>query len=455
MTLRRALTPLLPNLDAQLIPYSRGRAGQSAHRPVVTGPPADHSLPSASEEIVHDSQEVILRGAAHTAQPPLGSFSLPRQLPLASEFSVSSIDTEGTGRLHSGAADGSQQIRQQPVRGLHDVPAEDSNDSVNDGPEASFDFPGQCSPEDNNGAAGPADQFLLNTQLQHAQRQGSSSDGVRSGRVSVTTAGTVRRTVITVAELQATAPHEALPEVPPEASTTLSRFQSDHTLSRCASSASASPSQQQTDAVAGHASPHVHLMHSRLSTHAPQQQPLLQSNASLPQHVSEAVTHQPAAASQPAVKHDRALQNSPAVNSAQHRSSSPPSWAKAASHGPMSQPTAARNSEDTGAVLQSQQAIQESAVMSAVQAVRHAEDDTMAAAVQALQLQLGTASAATLDACLPQVRPLTISCPSSHKLPACLGHLNHTLPACLATCYTNYDALLCRAASHTPHAKAA
>ena len=194
--------------------------------------------------------------------------------------------------------------------------------------------------------------------------------------------------MITVAELQST--------VQPEASSTKRAYFDDPVGARIASVASLAASQREEGA-AGDVSACPDTADGDDSQAA-----LVQQGMSAATPSSEAEGRQASSASH---THDRALQNSPALNSAHHRANSPPYEGKAPFKGPAQQLVAVRRSDDAAAVMQTQLAVCESVLMSAIQNVQHAEDDqAVAAALQALQEQISQASPAALQACLPQVR---------------------------------------------------
>ncbi|KAL0035610.1 hypothetical protein WJX79_002530 [Trebouxia sp. C0005] len=101
MTLRRALTPMLPNLDAQLVPYSRTRAGQPAYRPHTA--PSASSMPSVP--VSPSEEERTPAAGSSTALVQDQSDREPARFispPLISEFSLSN-DITGT-KLHKNSA---------------------------------------------------------------------------------------------------------------------------------------------------------------------------------------------------------------------------------------------------------------------------------------------------------------------------------------------------------------
>ena len=410
MTLRRALSPILPHLDAQLVPYSRSRAGQSASRPVTSAPHAPApTIDAPASRGAHTLGDVATPGHTH---PQAERQVRPRHLPLASEFSLSSIENHDSGVSHTGneaelrAVAGNQgQLPYQPPvaevgpepnttrlgAGLFHTAPQRQDAFATKAPPGSAPTPQEQPPGYRDGRIPiTKQQPLLN---QHQQPKGQHMGGRAvtgwPGRVSVDTAGSIRRTVITVAELQST--------VQPEASSTKRAYLDDHVGARIASVASLADSQREEGA-AGDVSACPDTADGDDSQAA-----LVQQGMSAAAPSSEAEGRQASSASH---TDDRALQNSPALNSAHHRANSPPYEGKAPSKGPAQQLVAVRRSDDdAAAVMQTQLAVCESVLMSAIQDVQHAEDDkAVAAALQALQEHISQASPATLQACLPQVR---------------------------------------------------
>ena len=437
MTLRRALSPMLPNLDAQLVPYSRSRAGHSANRPVASAP---HPPPITADSPVQGGVH-LLGDFSYTAHHHQGERQgdLPSHLPLASEFSLNSIEghkpvLQQAGKEEARIAAGvsAQPSHQQLPSQIHLASAGVEPDATGFGAWPSHaasnsqDTPAAQTPQ---GSAptpkeelatqqGNSRMFSDRQQQPHSQHQQPhdghmGTDGavsVKPGRVIVDTAGSVRRTVITVAELQSTAQ--------PEAYLAQRAHDKDPVTNRLASSASASASQCVVHAAAG-AQPNV-----AQPTHA---------------HTSQVLSAQPSAPaarlSQQLQSHasqsqDRALQNSSALNSADHPANSPPHEGKASSKGPAQQQVAVRRSDNADAVLHSQEAILESALVNAIQDVQHAQDDkAVASAVQALQLQTSHASSAAVQVYLPQVCSL-------HKcMRACM--------ICVCACVRELEATRC------------
>ena len=427
MTLRRALSPMLPNLDAQLVPYSRSKAGQSASRPVAAAtphPPAPTINPPAQSG-VHP-----LRGSSHTEHhrhQAERKENPPSHLPLASEFSLSSIQGHQP-LVQQAREEGEQSSHQQSTAqnllaavGLEPGPDEVCAGPFQAAPQPQGNFPAMA-PQGLDRT--PQEQLLalqgtsrIPSDRQHSQlddgHMGSGAVSAKPGRVSVDTAGTIRRTVITVAELQSTAQ--------PEASPAQRAQHDDHVAGRLASSASASASQSLEDAATGaqvYAARPTHAHASQaLSAHQDMSAAGLYPEAGLLQQQQ-----------QPHASHrsqDRALQNSPALNSADHPANSPPLEGRPPGKRPAPQQAAVRQSEDADAVMHSQEAIQESVLVAAIQDVQHAQDQqAVASALQALHLCLAHASTAAVQACLPQVYPL--------HLPRCCIHL--CVCVCVSIC---------------------
>ena len=423
MTLRRALSPLLPNLDAQLVPYSRSRAGQSASRPVssVHHPPATTTNPPAQEG------EHLLDKVAHPGYPHQQDegLVLPRNLPLASKFSLSSVEderllmqqTEGVEEQMAAGGEALPSHQQLPsqtplaARGVGPTPDQFGVGTSHVAPgqtQASIAAMAPHQPLQEQVVAQHSNNRIPSNRQQLIQHQrleddhlGSGAVNVKPGRVSVDTAGTVRRTVITMAELQSTVQPE-LPAFSPQRA-----YHDDHVAVGLAWPASEPASQHQEDSAAGSQTFPARQSHAVMSQALSTQQRMSAAGAS-----PEAELPQPAASQ----SQDRALQNSPALNSAHHRANSPPHEGKALFKHPTAQLMAIRQSDDADAVLQSQQAVSESGLLSAVQDLHHAQDDkAAAAAVQALQLHISHASTAAVQACLPQVRVCV--CASALSIP--------------------------------------
>ena len=418
MTLRRALLPTLPNLDAQLVPYSRSRAGQSASRPVASAP---HSPPGAANPPMQGGEHLLgdLPYTVHHHEAERQG-DMPRHVPLASEFSLNS--TEGHNPVLQQAGEEEEQIAidvstqpshqhlplQTPLAAIRVGP---SANELRAGPSHAASQPRGIFAAETPQVSAPTPKEELvaqqryswmssnRQQLPHSQHQqpddghmqGSQTVSVKPGRITVDTAGTVRRTMITVAELQSTAQ--------PEAYLAQGVHNGDLMTNRLASSASASASQCTVDAAAG-AQRYV-----ARTTRTHTSQPLsvqpstpaagLSQEASVLQHSQSHASH----------SQDRALQNSPALNSANHWANSPLHEGKASSKSPAQQQAAVRQSGDADAVGHSQEAILESALVNAIQDVQQAQDDmAVASAVQALQLQVSHASTAAVQLYLPQVR---------------------------------------------------
>ena len=414
MTLRRALSPMLPNLDAQLVPYSHSRTGHSANRPVASAP---HPPPITADPPA--------QGGVH----PLGDFSytahhhqgerqgdLPSHLPLASEFNLSSVEGHNP-VLQQARAEEAQNAAGVSAQASHQhLPSQNPLASAGVGPSANGlrAGPSHAAPQPQGVSAAlspqgsgptPKEELVIqqgNSRMfsdrqqqphsQHKQPDGGAVSA-KPARVIVDTAGSVRRTVITVAELQSTAQ--------PEAYLFQGAHHEDPVANRVASSASASASasaSQCVDDAAAGAQPYVARPTHAQTSQALSVQPITPAAGLSPE--AAALQHPQSHASQ---SQDRALQNSPALNSADHRANSPPHEGKASSKSPAQQ-IAARRSDDADAILHSQEAILESALINAIQDVQHAQDDkAVTSAVQALQLQISHASSAAVQVYLPQV----------------------------------------------------
>lgn len=454
MTLRRALSPMLPNLDAQLMPYSRSRTGQSASRPVTSAP---HAPARATDPPAHRGPHSL--GDAPTpshTHPQAERHVQPRHLPLASDFSVSSIENHNPGLHQTGdkgektAVAGNQtQLPYQPP--LTELGPEPSTTRLGTGPFytapqpqgtfAPMAPPGSVQPTQGQLAGQYRDRRIPITRqqsplCQHQQLNSQCLSGEAGpgwpGRVSVDTASSVRRTVITVAELQST--------VQPEASSTRRAYHADHVGARIASAASLAATQDEEEAAAGVSAHPDNAAHDALPT------AFVQQGMSAPGPPPEADPLQRPLAASAAHPHDRALQNSPALNSAHHRANSPPFEGKAASKGPAQQLVAARCSDDDAvAVLQAEQAVIEGVLMTTIQDVQHAEDDVAAAAaLQAMQDHISCASPAALQACLPQVRACYYMYVYVHARICGVGHPGFTwLRTILPSSYIAYVMCVC------------
>lgn len=406
---------MLPNLDAQLVPYSRSRTGQSASRPVTSGP---HAPAPATDPPVH-------RGAHSLGDAPTPGHTHsqverrvpPRHLPLASDFSVSSIENHNPGWHQTGdkgemrpVAETQAQLLYQPP--LAELGPEPSTIRLGTGPFHTAPYsqgtsaptapPGSVQPPQEQLAGEYRDTRIPNTRqqsplCQHHQPKSECVSGGAGprwpGRVSVDTASSIRRTVITVAELQST--------VQPEASSTKHAYYDEHVGARIASAASLAATHDEEEAAADVSSrPDNAARDGSPAAFVPQGMSASGPSAS----EADPLQHPPAASA--THTHDRALQNSPALNSAHHRANSPTFEGKAPSKGPAQQVLAVRRSHDDAvAVLQAEQAVSEAVLMTAIQDVQHAEGDmAVAAALQAMQDHISCASPTALQACLPQVR---------------------------------------------------
>ncbi len=364
MTLRRALTPMLPNLDAHLVPYSRTRAGQLAHRPHTA--PSASSMPSAPTspceqgQTPADGSSTALVQDQSDREPP--RFIHP---PLISEFSLSSVNH----------AQGLQGTSTQALQtGLSSEHSWQDNASKDRQP--------------------------------HAQQAEVSEVKARHSRVSISTVGSIKKSVFTVAQHQPTV-------VQSEALQPFQMPQDGHvtgTLSPTAS-ASASACQAEEDLLLSQVAdlhPASQSSHSRQA--AQMERPLHEGNVL--QDITGTGLHQNSAnvhvfqdrisgrsSVSPGTAQNRALPNTPAGITAHDRavSNSPDHQGKA-----LPGLAALRTSGDAQPVVQSAEAIQEAAVLDAVQQVHHAQGEAVVPALQALQLQIATARDAVLQGCLPQ-----------------------------------------------------
>ncbi len=363
MTLRRALTPMLPNLDAQLVPYSRTRAGQSAHRPHTA--PSASSMPSAPTSPCEHGQTPADGSSTALVQDAIdrepARFIRP---PLISEFSLSSVN-------HAQGLQGTS-----------------THDRLT-GPLSEHSWQDNASKD----------------HQPHAQQAEVSEVKARHSRVSISTVGSIKKSVFTVAHHQPTVQSEALQP--------FQTSQDNHltgTLSPTAS-ASASAYQEEEDLLLSQAAdlhPPAHSSHSGQAAHL--DPPLHEGNVL--QDITGTGLHQNSAnvhvfqnrasgrsSLSPGTAQNRALPNTPTDITAHGRaaSNSPGRQGKA-----LPGPAAPRTSGDAQPVAQSAEAIQEAAVLDAVQQVHQAQGEAIVPSLQALQLQIATARDAVLQGCLPQ-----------------------------------------------------
>lgn len=353
---------MLPNLDAQLVPYSRNRAGQSAHRP-QTAPsalqaPSASTSPSAHGGLLGD---VINTSDSQDDDDTPAQSQLPTQLPLVSEFSLSTIDHGQV--LQETAKQGTERSMVSEQRWQDHMPVQHEQP--------------------------------------HAQQDDVSIVNARHKRVSVNTAGTVKRSVFTVAQHQASMQPEG-----PHAS------QHGHVTGLLSPAASASASHQEEEDLGpshsteflphGHA-PSPHALHQGNALLDIPSLGLYQSSISIDTNQKRSVNSSRSSCPSPAL-HDRALQNSSSIN-AGASPTSPARQGKALANSPASQAGhPLRRSGDAEHVIQSQEAVQQAALLAAVHEVHPAQGDASVPALQALQLQIGGAMDTVLQACLPQVR---------------------------------------------------
>ncbi|DBB01644.1 hypothetical protein WJX77_005003 [Trebouxia sp. C0004] len=363
MTLRRVLTPMLPNLDAQLAPYSRTRAGQSAHRPHTA--PSASSMPSAlvgpfEEQTPTDGSSTALvqdqndRESARFIPPPL-----------ISEFSLSSVN-QAQGLQGASIQDG--------LTGLHSEHSWQDNASKDHQP--------------------------------HAQQTKVSEVKARHIRVSISTVGSIKNSVFTSTQHQPTVQSEALQpfQMPQDGHVT-------GTLSPTAS-VSASAYHEEEDLLLSQAADVHPASHFTRSGQAAQlDAPLHEGNVlqditvtGLLQNKANGRVFQSRSSGRsslsPGTAQNRALPNTLTDITAQGRAvpNSPDRQGKA-----LPSPAALRTSGDAQPVVQSAEAIQEAAVLDAVQQVHQAEGEAVLPSLQALQLQIATARDAVLQGCLSQV----------------------------------------------------
>lgn len=367
MTLRRALIPMLPNLDTQLVPYSRSRQGQSAHRP-HTALSASHAPLSSSSPSAQEGPLGTAPIIAHT-RDGADKQSVLSSEPLLSEFSLGSVGHSQ--ELHTPAGQTSQT--------------------------------GMVS---EHSWAGSADRH------QQPRAQQADANHVKAGhrRVSVSTAGTVRKSVFTIAEQQPVVQYEMMP--PPSVP---QRGGVPGTFSPAAATGCALEEEEHLGP--SHTTqqpPHFQSSHSvpGSSRHAPAHQGnvlqditstgLYQTSANADSFQHKGLQHRSSA---PSIAHDRALQNSPRINASYQvaASNSRDPQSKAPSNRTTAHPMIVRTSGDADLDAQSREKHQEQALLEAVQEAHRAQGDACVPALQALQLQISGAEAAVMQACLPQV----------------------------------------------------
>ena len=363
MTLRRALTPLLPNLDAQLVPYSRTRTGQSAHRPHTA--PSASSMPSAPTSpcgpgpTPADGSSTALVQDISDREP--ARFIHP---PLISEFSLSSVNH---------------------AQGLQSTSTQDRLT----GPLSEHSWQDNASKD----------------YQPHAQQAEVSEAKARHSRVSISAVGSIKKSVFTVAQHQPTVMQS-------EALQPFQMPQDGHVTRTLSPTASASGYQEEEDLLLSQAAdlhPASHYSHSGQPVQLGP--PLHEGNVL--QDITGTGLHQNSAnvhifqnrissrsSVSPGTAQNRALPNTPTVITAHARavSNSPDHQGKA-----LPGPAALRTSRDAQPVVQSAEAIQEAAVLDAVQQVHQAQGEAVVPSLQALQLQIATARDAVLQGCLPQV----------------------------------------------------
>lgn len=377
MTLRRALIPMLPNLDTQLVPYSRNRQGQSTHRP-QTASSASHAPSSSSSPSAQEGLLGTAPNTAHTcdgAEKQSGLFSAP----LLSEFSLGSVGHSQELHTASGQTSQTGMVSEQSW-------------------------------------AGSADRH------QQPRAQQADADKVKAShrRVSVSTAGTVRKSVFTIAEQQPVVQYEMMPppSVPQHGGV-------PGTLSPAATGCAVKEEEHLGPSHTAQQHPHFQSSYSApgSSLHAPAQQGnvlqditstgLYQTSANADSFQHKGLQHRSPA---PSIAHDRALQNSPRVNAPYKvaASNSPDPQSKAPSNRTTAHPVVVRTSGDADLDAQSRERHQEQALLEAVQEAHRAQGDTCMPALQALQLQISGAEAAVMQACLPQVGVCVSVCAYVH-----------------------------------------
>lgn len=354
---------MLSNLDAQLVPYSRTRAGQSAYRPHTA--PSASSMPSAPTSPCEQGQTPA--DGSSTALVQDQSDREPVRFippPLISEFSLSSVN-------HAQGLQGTS--TQDRLTGLHSEHSWQDN--------ASKDY------------------------QPHAQQAEVSEVKARHSRVSISAVGSIKKSVFTVAQHQPTV-------VQSEALQPFQMPQDGHATGTLSPTASASGYQEEEDLLLSQAAdlhPASHYSHSGQPV---QLGPPLHEGNVLQDITGTGLHHNSAnvhifqnrisgrSSVSPGTAQNRALPNTPAGVMAHGRavSNSPDRQGKA-----LPSPAALRMSGDAQPVAQSAEAIQEAAVLDAVQQVDQAQGQALVSSLQALQLQIATAGDAVLQGCLPQV----------------------------------------------------
>ena len=365
MTLRRALTPMLPNLDAQLVPYSRTRAGQSVHHPhnalSASSMPSVPMSPCEQGQTPADGSSTALVQDQNDRQPV--RFIPP---PLISEFSLSSVN-------HA-----------------QELQAISTHERLT-GPLSEQSWQGSVSKD----------------HQPHAQQAEVSEVKARHTGVSISTIGSIKKSVFTVAQHQTTVQSEALqPFQTP---------QDGHVTGTLSPTASAY--QEEEDLLLSQAADLHPSSHSSKSGQAAQLEGSLHEGNVL-QDITSTGLHQNSdtvhvfqnrasgrSSLSPGTAQNRALPNTPTVIMAHGRavSNSPDRQGKALPLSLVSDPAALRTAGDAQPVVQSAEEIQEAAVLDAVQQVHQAEGEAVVPALQALQLQIASARDAVVQGCLPQV----------------------------------------------------
>ena len=356
---------MLPNLDAQLAPYSRTRTGQSAHRPhtalSASSMPSAPMSPCEQGQTPADGSSTALVQDQSDREPV--RFIPP---PLISEFSLSSVN-------HAQGLQGTS--TQDRLTGLHSEHSWQDN--------ASKDY------------------------QPHAQQAEVSEVKARHSRVSISTVGSIKKSVFTVAQHQPTVQSEALqPFQTP---------QDGHVTGTVSPTASAY--QEEEDLLLSQAADLHPPSHSSNSGQAAQLEGPLHEGSVL-QDITSTGLHQNSdnvhvfqnrasgrSSLSPGTAQNRALPNTPTVIMAHGRAvpNSPDRQGKALPLSLVSGPAVLRTVGDAQPVVQDAEATQEAAVLDAVQQVHQAEGEAVVPALQALQLQIATARDAVLQGCLPQV----------------------------------------------------
>lgn len=183
MTLRRVLSPIIPNLDAQLLPYSRNRAvHSSANR--SNAPHLEYTLPSSASD---NAVEQHLPEDFQTASPSMSTDHCQVSDPAGMRLPLDSGmlgDVTNTAHVQSEASS-------QSAAPVHDA----GFSSVTSSPRGKDDVSNQLC------------KGVTVLQQQHHGSDGSkanSAEFTRQKRISVDTRGTLKQSVFRVADVPLT-----------------------------------------------------------------------------------------------------------------------------------------------------------------------------------------------------------------------------------------------------------